>query len=59
MEFEILEIDKRPVLASADIKEVDDVVRVAVREDRSHKLTLLYDPEHNLEERIIREQFET
>ncbi len=59
VEFEILEIDKRPVLASADIKEVDDVVRVAVREDRSHKLTLLYDPEHNLEERIIREQFET
>ncbi len=59
VEFEVLEIDKRPVLASADIREVHDVTRVLVREDRSHKLTLLYDPEHNLEERIIREQFQT
>ena len=59
VEFEVLEIDKRPVLASADIWEVQDVVRVAVREDRGHELTLLCDPEHNLEERIIREQFET
>jgi len=59
VEFEVLEIEKRPVLASADTREVRDVARVLVREDRSHPLTLLYDPEHNLEERIIREQFQT
>lgn len=55
--FEILERDKRPVSAVADYTEVRDVVRVDVREDRSVSLTLLFDPEHNLEERIITEQF--
>ena len=27
-------------------------------EDRKELLTLLFDPEHNLEERILKEQFE-
>jgi NAD+ kinase len=36
---------------------VRDVARVEVREDRSVSLTLLFDPEHNLEERILKEQF--
>jgi NAD+ kinase len=31
---------------------------VTVREDQSVDLTLLFDPEHNLEERIIKEQFQ-
>jgi NAD+ kinase len=56
--FEVLEVEKRPVLAAADAEEVRDVVRVEVRQDRSRQLTLLYDPEHNLEERIITEQFQ-
>jgi len=30
---------------------------VVVCEDRSVALTLLFDPEHNLEERIVKEQF--
>ena len=47
----------RPVSAVADYTEVRDVVRVVVREDRSVALTLLFDPEHNLEERIVKEQF--
>ena len=55
--FEIQEAGKRPVSAVADYTEVRDVVEVAVREDRSCDLTLLFDPEHNLEERIIAEQF--
>ena len=29
----------------------------AVRESRDRKVTLLFDPEHNLEERILIEQF--
>jgi len=55
--FEILEGDKRPAAAVADYTEVRDVVRVEVREDRDIGLDLLFDPEHNLEERILAEQF--
>ena len=55
--FEILEPDKRPVAAVADYTEVRDVRRVEVREDRSVSLTLLFDPDHGLSERIIAEQF--
>ena len=55
--FEVLEHEKRPVLAVADSLEVRDAVRVEVEESLSHQLTLLYDPHHNLEERIINEQF--
>ena len=55
--FEILEADKRPVAAVADYTEVRDIRRVEVREDRSVALTLLFDPDHGLSERIIAEQF--
>ena len=55
--FEILDPDKRPVSATADSTEVRDVVEVCIREDDSHAVTLLFDPEHNLEERILSEQF--
>ena len=56
--FEILDPEKRPVSAVADHTEVREVVWVEVREDRSIGLDLLFDPEHNLEERILAEQFE-
>ncbi len=55
--FEILERDKRPVAAVADYTEVRDVSRVEVREARDVSLTLLFDPDHGLSERIIVEQF--
>ena len=55
--FEVLEADKRPVSAVADYTEARGVAEVDVCEDRSIDLTLLFDPEHNLEERIIAEQF--
>jgi len=55
--FEMREAMKRPVAAVADYTEVRDVLRVLVREDRSVTLRLLFDPEHNLSERIIAEQF--
>ncbi|MBT3793066.1 MAG: NAD kinase [Rhodospirillales bacterium] len=55
--FETLEFDKRPISAVADFTEIRDVTEVSVSEDQSHSLTLLFDTEHNLEERIIREQF--
>ncbi len=55
--FEMQEADKRPVSAVADREEVRDVVQVTVREDRALAIKLLFDPEHNLEERILAEQF--
>jgi NAD+ kinase len=55
--FEVLESDKRPTAAVADFTEVRDVVRVAVQEDRSVHVTVLFDPDRGLSERIIAEQF--
>lgn len=55
--FEVLEPDKRPTAAVADFTEVRDVVSVAVSEDRSVTITLLFDPDQGLSERIIAEQF--
>jgi NAD+ kinase len=55
--FEVLEADKRPVSATADHTEIRDVVAVDVCEDRATSLMLLFDPEHNLEERVLKEQF--
>ena len=55
--FEILENQKRPVSAVADSAEVRDVVDVVVEENRDVELTMLFDPEHNLAERILNEQF--
>jgi NAD+ kinase len=46
----------RPVAAAADNQEVRDVVSVDVQEDR-RRLTMLFDPGHALDERILREQF--
>jgi len=57
--FTVLEPEKRPVSAVADQFEVRDVVTVDVTLDRSRSLTLLFDPEHALDERIAMEQFAT
>jgi NAD+ kinase len=55
--LDILEPGKRPVSAVADSTEVRNVTSVTVTEDTTHALTLLFDPEHHLEERILKEQF--
>jgi NAD+ kinase len=57
VKFEILDHYKRPVSATADSNEVRDVVEVLIRESREKTVTLLFDPEHNLEDRILNEQF--
>lgn len=57
IKFETIRPEKRPVNAVADVMEVHDVTSVEVWEDRSVRLTVLYDPEHNLEERVLKEQF--
>jgi len=53
----VLEPAKRPVSAVADQREVRDVARVDVVIDRTRELTLLFDPEHALDDRITMEQF--
>ncbi|MGH8077476.1 MAG: NAD kinase [Lysobacter sp.] len=55
--FRVLDPYKRPVSATADSHEVRDVVEVMIRESQDRTVTLLFDPEHNLEERMLAEQF--
>jgi NAD+ kinase len=58
VEFTVLDPAKRPVAAAADSVEMSDVVKVTVTEANDINLTLLFDPEHDLEERILKEQFD-
>lgn len=53
----ILDHYKRPVSAVADAHEVRNVTEVDIRVDPDKEVTLLFDPDHNLEERILNEQF--
>ncbi|MFP7570016.1 NAD kinase [Marivita sp. S2033] len=55
--FEVIDPEKRPVMAEADSRAVRDVVRVTVRSEPSIAHRVLFDPGHGLEERLIREQF--
>ncbi|GLQ07419.1 NAD kinase [Sneathiella chinensis] len=55
--FTILESKKRPVSAVADAVEVRDVATVAIEEARNINILVSFDPEHNLEKRILDEQF--
>lgn len=55
--LEILEPDKRPASASADGHEVRNAQKVEVYSDPQTQYRLLFDPHHNLEERILGEQF--
>jgi NAD+ kinase len=57
--FRVLEPENRPVSAVADQFEVRDVANVDVTLDRDRSLTLLFDPEHALDDRIAMEQFTT
>ncbi|SDG83626.1 NAD kinase [Pelagibacterium luteolum] len=55
--FRTLESAKRPVSAVADNVEFDGVIEVEVHEDRRHAVTLLFDPGHGLDDRVLVEQF--
>ena len=54
----VLEAVKRPVAVVADQKEVRDVRQITVTVARETPLTLLFDPGHSLDERIVTEQFQ-
>ena len=55
--IEALQPDKRPVAAVADHDEVRFVRTVDVRMEHKVAMRMLFDPGHNLDERILREQF--
>lgn len=55
--FHMLEADKRPVHAVADNVEFTDILKVTVFENRKFKASMLFDPGHSLDERILAEQF--
>ncbi|MBU1176381.1 MAG: NAD kinase [Alphaproteobacteria bacterium] len=56
--FTCLETRKRPVSAVADNIEYVDAQEVEIVEDRTRGVTLLFDPGHGLEERVLNEQFQ-
>ncbi len=55
--FKVNEPGKRPVSVVADQKEFRDVAEVHLEIARESQLTLLFDPGHALDERIVAEQF--
>jgi NAD+ kinase len=57
--IDALETEKRPVSAVADFTEARDVLSVEIHENRDIAMTLLFDHEANLEERVFKEQFAT
>jgi NAD+ kinase len=57
--IDCLETEKRPISAVADFTEVRDVTAVEIYEKRNVSVTLQFDHDANLQERIFKEQFLT
>ncbi|MGE0108980.1 MAG: NAD kinase [Bdellovibrionales bacterium] len=57
IDIEVLETEKRPVRVEAGFMTLSQVVSARIWLDCTTAFTLLFDPEHHLGERIIREQF--
>lgn len=57
VKLRVLDGGKRPVSAVADQREIREVAEVDIAIDRARELTLLFDPEHALDDRITMEQF--
>ncbi|MCF6444018.1 NAD kinase [Nereida sp. MMG025] len=55
--FDVVDPDKRPVMADADSRSVLNVASVEIRSEPSIAHRILFDPGHGLEERLIQEQF--
>ena len=53
----VIDPERRPVSATADDQEFRRVSEVSVRMATDIRLTLLFDAEHGLDEKILREQF--
>ncbi|HXC29584.1 MAG TPA: NAD kinase [Stellaceae bacterium] len=57
--IDCLETEKRPMSAVADFTEVRDITAVEIAENRDIAMTLLFDRDANLQERVFKEQFMT
>lgn len=57
IEFNILEEEKRPVSATADFHEFNNIKSVTIKLTKENSIKLLFDKDHSLEDRIIKEQF--
>ena len=57
--FDVLDPAKRPVSASADNSEIQDLISIEIQQDEGTILTLLFDEGHGLAEKILQEQFAT
>jgi len=55
--FDVMEPEKRPVMADADGNSYRDVAAVEIRSEPDIEHRILFDPGHGLEERLISEQF--
>ncbi|MHA6265033.1 NAD kinase [Arenibacterium sp. CAU 1754] len=55
--FDVVEPEKRPVMADADSISIDDIAWVEIQSEPSIQHRILFDPGHGLEERLISEQF--
>ena len=55
--FDVLEADKRPVMAEADSRSFKNITSVVIRSNAEITHRILFDPGHGLEERLISEQF--
>lgn len=57
VDITIRDPDRRPVNAVADHDEIASVATVNVTESQDDSALMLFDPDHNLDERILAEQF--
>ncbi len=57
VKFEVHEPKLRPVSATAGEVEIKNIKSVTIKEKLDKSLTLLFDPKHNLEEKVLNEQF--
>ncbi|MCC8377149.1 MAG: NAD kinase [Rickettsia endosymbiont of Graphium doson] len=57
IKFEILNTNKRPVNATADFQEFNNIKSVTIKSTNDKSIKLLFNKNHTLEDRIIKEQF--
>ena len=58
LRIDVIDADHRPVSAVADNQEVRNAIWVEAEADLNLEMTLLFDPDQSLDERILREQFD-
>ncbi len=58
VKIDILNPSKRPVSATADSTEVRNIKTIGITQSDDYGCTILFDSDHHLEERILKEQFE-